>query len=276
MEKYVSLSTGVRMEYVEQGPRGAAPVIFLHGVTDSWHSFERVLQRLPPTMHAFAVSARGHGDSTRPASGYLYSDMSADLLAFMDAMALPTATIVGHSMGASVAQRFAVDHLNRVSRVVLLGTFATIYKDPGLADFYASAIAPLSDPVSAEFAREWQVSTLGRDIPSDYLETIVSETLKLPVRVWHATFQGFLSTPDFSNELRAVSVPTLLIWGDRDTYTGRAAQDRLLEVLPDARLIVYEGNGHALHWEDPDRFVNDLVSFVFADDLVPLNQFPSR
>ena len=68
MKKLVSLSTGVRIEYVEQGNAEAdgVPVIFLHGVTDSWRSFERVLPLLPPSIHAFALSQRGHGDSSRP------------------------------------------------------------------------------------------------------------------------------------------------------------------------------------------------------------------
>ncbi len=60
MEKFVSLSTGVRMEYVEQGPADGVPVVFLHGVTDSWRSFVGVLRHLPPTVHALAISQRGH------------------------------------------------------------------------------------------------------------------------------------------------------------------------------------------------------------------------
>src|SRR5262245_48124812 len=83
MEKFISLSTGVRLEYVEQGPSDGIPVVFLHGVTDSWHSFEGVLRHLPPTVHSFAISQRGHGDSSRPESGYLLSDLSDDLAAFM-------------------------------------------------------------------------------------------------------------------------------------------------------------------------------------------------
>ena len=70
MKKFVSLSTGVRIEYVEQGKGDGVPVIFLHGVTDSWRSFERMLPLLPPDIHAFALSQRGHGDSSRPTSGY--------------------------------------------------------------------------------------------------------------------------------------------------------------------------------------------------------------
>ena len=261
MEKFVSLPTGVRMEYVEQGPADGVPVTFLHGVTDSWHSFERVLPLLPPPVHAFAVSQRGHGDSSRPASGYRFTDLSDDLLAFMDAMRLPRAIVVGHSMGASVAQRFVIDHPERVSAVVLMGAFAD-FQDPGLADFVASSIDPLTDPIARDFAREWQESTLAREMSPDHFDTVVAETLKVPSRVWREAFSGFLATPDFTNELARVEVPVLLMWGDRDTYALRESQDRLLAAIPRSGLITYEGYGHAFHWEDPVRVARDLMAFV--------------
>ena len=263
MKNFVSLSTGVRIEYVEQGKAeaGGVPVIFLHGVTDSWRSFERVLPQLPTSIHAFVLSQRGHGDSSRPTSGYRFADMSADLLAFLDAMGLRTAIIVGHSMGASVAQRFVIDHPDRVERLALMGAFST-FDDPGFADFVASTIAPLTDPIAASFAREWQLSTLARAMSADHLDAVVSETLKVPARVWREAFDGFLKTPDFTSELTKVSVPVLLMWGDRDSYALRAAQDRLREVMPKAQFIAYEGFGHAFHWEDPEQFTKDLVPFL--------------
>ena len=274
MTKFVSLSTGIRIEYVEQGQADGVPVIFLHGVTDSWRSFERMLPLLPPDIHAFALSQRGHGDSSRPTSGYRLADMSADLLAFLDAMGLGTAIIVGHSMGASVAQRFVIDHPDRVARLVLMGAFST-YHDPGLADFVASSIAPLTDPIAPPFAREWQLSTLARAMPADHLDAVVSETLKVPARIWREAFDGFLKTPDFTSELTRVSVPVLLMWGDRDSYARRAAQDRLLEVMPRARFIAYQGFGHAFHWEDPEQFTKDIVPFLTSrtgrDSLAPMN-----
>jgi pimeloyl-ACP methyl ester carboxylesterase len=262
MEKFVSLSTGVQVEYVEQGPADGVPVVFLHGVTDSWHSFEGVFRHLPPTVHAFAISQRGHGDSSRPDSGYLMTDMSDDLKAFMDAVGLPRVIIVGHSMGASVTQRFVIDHPARAAGMVLMGAFSTLYRDPTLTEFYQSAIAPLADPIPQSFAREWQLSTLAQDVPPDVLDTVVSETMKVPARVWREAFQGFLSTPDFTSELTRVSIPSLLVWGDRDAYALRAAQDRLLVVLPRVRFITYEGAGHGFHWENPARFVKDLATFV--------------
>jgi len=263
MEKSISLPTGVRLGYVEHGDPGGTPVIFLHGVTDSWHSFEHVLPLLPTNVRAFAISQRGHGDSSRPSSGYRLTDMSDDLAAFMDLVGLPQATIVGHSMGASVAQRFAIDHPGRASRLVLIGAFAN-FQDPDFEAFVRTSILPLTDPITADFAREWQLSTLAREMDAGHLDTVVVETLKVPAFVWHATFGGFLESADFSSELAGVGIPTLLIRGDRDTYASQAAQDRLLQVIPHARLITYEDHGHAVHWEDPFRFAHDLVQFLTA------------
>jgi pimeloyl-ACP methyl ester carboxylesterase len=189
--------------------------------------------------------------------------MSQDLAAFMDAVGVAEAILVGHSMGTSVAQQFALDHPGRVSRLVLIGAFAG-YQDPDFQAFVRTSILPLTDPISADFAREWQLSTLARTMDVDHLDTAVAETLKVPAFVWHATFGGFLESADVTGALGRVTVPTLLMWGDRDTYATRAAQERLLEALPDAVLRTYECHGHALHWEDPQRFVADLVPFLTA------------
>ena len=260
--RFVSLDTGVRLEYVEQGPADGLPVIFLHGVTDSWRSFELVLPRLPASMRAFAISQRGHGDSSRPEIGYRFRDMSEDLRAFMDVKGLARAIVVGHSMGASVAQRFLIDHPERLFRVVLMGAFATINGNAAVEEFVTSQILPLADPIAPEFAREWQTSTVAHPVEPRFFETVVQETLKVPARVWHQTFTGFLATPDFTHELAGATMPVLLIWGDQDTYTLRKDQDTLLRAIPGARLVTYEGIGHALHWEDPGRVVATLVDFV--------------
>ena len=77
-QKRLKLSTGVELAYVEQGDPAGVPVIFLHGITDSWHSFEPVLPHLPETIHAFALSQRGHGEADRPEAGYQPQNFAAE------------------------------------------------------------------------------------------------------------------------------------------------------------------------------------------------------
>jgi pimeloyl-ACP methyl ester carboxylesterase len=268
MQQLITLSPELRLAYAEQGPSTGLPIVFLHGVTDSWRSFEPVMRLLPTDVRAIAISQRGHGDSSRPAAGYTYRDMAGDLRAFMDRRAIPDAIIVGHSMGAMVAQRFAVDHPDRVAGMVLMGSFANMYQHPEMAEFVATTIAPLTDPIGAPFAREWQLSTTARPIDPAFLATVIAETLKVPARVWHAAFEGFLRTPDFSGELSRVTAPVLLMWGDRDSYAGESDQRRLRAMMPGARSITYPGAGHAIHWEGPGRITSDLMAFVMEVEAV--------
>jgi pimeloyl-ACP methyl ester carboxylesterase len=79
--------------------------------------------------------------------------------------------------------------------------------------------------------------------------------------VWRAAFEGLLED-DFSGEHSKIRIPTLILWGDQDAYFPRSDQDTLAASIADSQLVVYPGVGHALHWEEPERFAADLVSFV--------------
>ena len=97
-------------------------------------------------------------------------------------------------------------------------------------------------------------------LPAGQMDAFVSESLKVPARVWNQTFTGFLEV-DHTEGLAGLAAPALLVWGEQDAFIPRAAQDELLEALPDARLEVYENVGHAVHWERPERFARDVAAF---------------
>ena len=151
----VELANGVRLAYVEQGDPLGVPVVLLHGITDSWHSFERVLPHLPDSIRTFALSQRGHGDADRPTTGYRPQDFAADLAAFMRALDLGPAVIAGHSMGASIAQRFAIDHPGRTIGLVLVGSLTTWRGHPDFVDLWDSAVSTLTDPIDRDFVSEF-------------------------------------------------------------------------------------------------------------------------
>ena len=255
----VSLPTGVRLRYAEAGPADGEPVLLLHGYTDSGYSFSPVLPHLPPSVRAFAPDQRGHGDSGRPAGGYGMADFAADAAAFLDAVGVRRATVVGHSMGSFVAQKLALDHPERVKRLVLVGSAAAPQSEAvlGLWD----EVRALADPVPPEFIREFQLSTIYRPVPGPFLDRVIAESRKLPARVWREALAGLVAA-DFRTDLNRVGCPTLVLWGDRETIFPRADQDRLLGAIPGAVLRVYPETGHALHWERPERFAQDLRVFL--------------
>ena len=255
----VELPGGLTIPYLEQGAPDGIPMILLHGITDSHRSYEPVLAALPGGIRAFAVTARGHGDAGKPHAGYAAADLAGDVIAFMDALAIDRAIVVGHSMGSWTAQRVAGTHPERVRGVVLAGAFATFRDRPEMQELHAE-FRDLSDPIDPGYARAWQESTLARPVPETFMAVIVEETRKPPARVWEAAFGGLLD--DAPERIGTITAPTLLAWGDRDAFVPRADQDALLARIQDAELEVYAGAGHALHWEEPERFAADLAEFA--------------
>jgi non-heme chloroperoxidase len=257
----IRLPGRLRVEFAEQGERGGMPVIALHGVTDSWRSFEPVLPHLPPDLHVLALTQRGHGGSEKPAGGYAPADFAADVAAFMDAMAIERAVLLGHSMGSVHALRCAIDHPSRVAGLMLAGTMPWFGRPPEMIRFAREQIAPLVDPVPEGFAREFQQSTLAQPIAAAWLDGFVAESLKVPAHVWRAAFAGFIGD-DFSPRLREIHVPTLIVWGRRDLFCPADEQQAMLKAILGSRLVEYASAGHAMHWEEPQRFALDLVQFA--------------
>jgi len=90
---------------------------------------------------------------------------------------------------------------------------------------------------------------------------VVQESLKVPARVWRAAFDGFFEDA-CTSELNKIKMPTLILWGERDSLCRRCDQDALLAAITGSRLIVYENAGHGLHWEEPERFAADILNFA--------------
>lgn len=258
--KRIALKTGVELEYAEQGNAGGVPVIFLHGVTDSWHSFETTLPHLPPSVHAFAISQRGHGNSERPEDVYTPVLFAADLAAFIEQKDLGAVVIVGHSMGGIIAQQFVLNYPQLTSALVIVGSDPAISKNPGIAEFKQEVLKMEGEP-NREFMVAFQNGTLSKPIDSSYFNLLVNESMKVPVAVFKAALKGFADV-DYTPLLDKVTHPALIFWGDKDMIFQREGQERLTSLLRNSKWLVYKGTGHALHWEEPKRFANDLTEFI--------------
>jgi pimeloyl-ACP methyl ester carboxylesterase len=256
----VPLATGVRLEAVAQGQPDGAPVVLLHGIGDSWHSFRLMLPHLPADFRVFSVTLRGHGESDRPPSGYLPAHHADDVLALMDALELPRATLVGHSFGSFVAQHVAARAPERVDRLVLIGSAAGGVFHPASRESFSQLFAAVTDPMSRPFAEEFQASTIAAAIDPEFFAFMVEEVRRLPARAWRE-FAAQIGDDSVAEGLRTVTAPTLLVWGERDQMFDRADQRALLDRLPHARLSEYPGVGHAVHWEQPAQVARDIAAF---------------
>src|SRR5829696_6790768 len=168
------LTTGLRLHYAEQGDREEEAIIFLHAYADSWFSYGRVLPLLSPAYHAFALDQRGHGDSDKPECCYAADDYAADVDAFMEAVGIDEATLVGDSSGGLIAQRVALDYPHRVGGQRGGHGVVGVPAHAGRSD---SARVRQGAPGEHNPLLE---SIIHHPVPEEFLERAISQSLKVP------------------------------------------------------------------------------------------------
>jgi non-heme chloroperoxidase len=255
---------GVSLPYLDAGARDGFPVVLVHGLGDSMRAWGPVLDHLPGDVRALVPTLRGHGDADRPGHGYAPADFAGDLAALLDGAGVRAAALVGHSSGVQTALRFALTWPDRTRAVVGIGTPGPVRSHPDAAALDAM-FDGLADPVEPSFARGFLDGHLMRPVPPGFIDALVAETLKVPARVLRETWAGIRAF-DVSSELHRIAAPVLLIWGDRDAIpiASRQVQEQLVAALPDARLVVVDGAGHHVHWDEPERVAREIVAFIRA------------
>jgi non-heme chloroperoxidase len=253
---HVRLSNGITLHVATQGPKTGPAVVMLHGITDSWFSFSRVLPLLPPEMRVVVPDLRGHGDSERPSNGYRLDDFADDLIRLMDAMSIDKAALVGHSMGSFVARKVCELAPDRVSRLVLVGAGA-VAQTRAMCELM-TAVNELTDPVDEKFVREFQMSCVHAPVPEPFMEAAIANSRRTPARVWKAAFQGLI---DSDIKLPHPHVRTLVVGGRKDAVFSATEQMVLARQFPRGELHLIDDVGHTLHWEQPATFVSALVRF---------------
>jgi pimeloyl-ACP methyl ester carboxylesterase len=254
----VGLATGVSVPYVSAGPAAATPVVLLHAWGESWRSFDRLLPLLPGTIHAVAMDLRGHGDADKPAAGYSLTEVAADVTAFMDAIGVASAVLLGSSSGGYVAQHVAITSPRRVTGLVLVGSPRSLQGRPSFAD----EVEQLTDPVDASWVRQF-LTWFPRfhQVPPSYIDGRVHDGARMPADVWRETLAGLVGARP-PTEVATITAPTLIVWGARDQLLTREHQQALAAAIPASRLIVYHDTGHLVLWEQPERVASDLTAFV--------------
>ena len=254
---------GERIYYARHGVRGvldgAPALVCVHGAGGSHLSWPAEIRHLPgpasssgETAAVYALDLPGHGRS--PGSGYrTIGEYVTVLVAFLDALDLVKAVIVGHSMGGAVALEMALSHPDRVQGLVLIGTGARLRVAPAILQVIGSdfegAVRLLGDFAYGPDAPE-ALKRLGQQLMADNSpEVLVGD---------------FLACDAFNimSRLGEIAVPTLVVVGTADRLTPVKYAGFLAQNIPDAQLVQIENAGHMVMLERPQEVGEAVAGFV--------------
>jgi rifampin ADP-ribosylating transferase len=248
----------VTLAFEDPGDRPGPAVLLLHAWLESLRSFDRLTPALPASHRVLALDQRGHGEADKPADGYDLDTLADDVVAFLDAMGLASVVLAGSSSGGYVAQQVALRYPRRVAGLVLIGSPRTLQGRPPFAD----QIDQLADPVDPAWVTQFLTwFPLFHEVPDWYLQDRIREAASIPAAVWQATLAGLTTSPP-PTSLGTIRTPSLILWGDRDGLLAHEDQIALAEAIPNSQILVYQGVGHLVLWEQPERVATDITRFL--------------
>ena len=256
---------------------GTGPaVVFSHGYplsADAWE--DQMFFLLQQGYRVIAHDRRGFGRSSQPATGYDYDTFADDLAELIDHLDLHGATLVGHSMGGGEVARYIARHGQaRVAKVAFVSAVTPfLLQTPSNPHGAPKALFDQFRASVQENRSQWNIDVTmpyyGFNRPGAH----VSEALRQNywrqgqatgfLAAYHAL--GAFSETDFRQDLAGIKVPALVVHGSDDQIVPLEISGQLTaQLLPQAKMIVYDGGSHGLLHIDKDRLSGDLLAFLRA------------
>lgn len=263
---------GIRLNVLQAGAASGAPIVFVHGVGQSYLAFEPQLRGALAARHPLvAYDLRGHGNSDKPLLREAYSDRQAwadDLRAVIDAKTTAPPVLVGWSYGTVVILDYVRAHgTKQIAGIVLVSS------DGGLSPPRPPMQGPIVEMLDAMHrrqegpdlegnvaaARELARLLTAKPMPEAWVERAALVSMRVPAPVW-----GLLRTHPITNQdlVDRLDLPVMLAIGRHDGGTPEEATRAIARAMPDASVTVFEQSGHSPFVEETARFDAMLEAFV--------------
>ena len=263
------LVDGARIRYIDAG-RGA-PVLLLHGLGASLYAWRKNIAAVAAAgFRVIAFDNRGFGLSDKPPAPYDNTAYARLAVALMDSLGLPSAVLIGHSMGGAIAAEVAIEYPQRVRGLVLVGSAGLGAREPLL---FRVARWPVVGPTLLAFRGR---GLTGRLLRSTYFDP--SKVTEADVDQYYAP----VALPDYGRALRGVltqfrftaldgrldriAAPTLVLWGEADRWVPIGLGRALASGITRSAFLSVAQAGHSVQEEAPDE-VNRLVIRFLTDGL---------
>ncbi len=262
----------------DEGPRGAraAPIVLLHGTAASLHTWEGWVAALRKTRRVVTLDLPGFGLTGPFAGAYAADDYRGDtyarfVLDVMDALRIERAVLGGNSLGGEIAWRTAALAPQRVERLILVDAAGYALAAQGVPPGLLLARMPVLGRLGEHLLPRALVAASVRSVygdPSRVSDALVERHFELALREGNRRALRLrlrqLEAGAHVDRLKALTQPTLVLWGERDRLIPPADARRFATDIRGSRLVVFDGLGHVPQEEDPRRTVQAVLDFLEA------------
>lgn len=238
------------------------PVLLLHGIGGSADSFTEQFAALSPRHRVLAWDAPGYARSADPDAAPGMSGYAALAALLLRERGATPAHVVGVSWGGVIATRLALEHPDVLRSLVLVDSLRGSGRTAAQAAAMRSRAAELGELGPAAFAAARGPRLVSPEAPSELVERVaaaMARSIRLPGYAYAASS---MAETDHSDALGTLTVPTLVVAGDRDLVTGVVESEAITAAVPGARLTVIEGAGHLSNVERPGEFNRLLMEWL--------------
>ena len=262
---------GMLVHLRDQGPRDdPAPIVLLHGTSASLHTWEGWVAALQAKRRVISLDLPGFGlTGPFPDGDYRMSHYSAFLAHVLDQLQVPRAVVAGNSFGGQLAWQFALDHPQRVERLVLVDAAGYPRNATSIPIGFRLAQIPALAPLMANLLPRQMIEASIRNVygdPSKVSDELIDRYYELTLRAGNreALRQRFIQAEAGQGFTRIaeLKVPTLIIWGGRDELIPPDNAERFKRDIQGSRLVLFDDLGHVPQEEDPSRTVAVLMGFL--------------
>ena len=272
LRDHTVLLRGLAFHYVEWGDPAAKPIVLLHGITGHTRTWDRLAPELGHAFRVIALDQRGHGDTDpAPDADYTVGTMAQDLGAFADRLGLGTFTLLGLSMGGRVAIAFAGAQPTRVERLVIVDIGPDLHL-PGVQRVRGMMAGAPERIESEEQAFEYVRRANPRYDEAELRRRVVHGLKRLPdgslAWKYDRALRDMMRSGGRRDEvnlwepLGRITCPTLLVRGAESDLLSPEIAQKMLQAVPDGRLVEVPGAGHTVPGDQPAAFARVVRSFL--------------
>ncbi|ESX53190.1 MULTISPECIES: alpha/beta fold hydrolase [unclassified Mesorhizobium] len=245
-----------------------APVLFIHGVGMNAAIWQPQLERMAGRFDAIAIDMLGHGQSPLPPQDPELADYADQAIRLLDHLGLDKVSVVGHSMGALVAQELALRAPERVRRIVSLN--AVFRRTPELAEAVRQRAVALNGRSDTAGTARTIARWFGDPVPVE-LEAAAQKTASALSAVdpegYARTYRLFTRADgDHADRLPTLAVPALFMTGSEDRNSSPAMSAAMARLAPHGRCTVLPGEKHMMAVAAPDLTTRCIVDFLTEDE----------